>query len=275
MYWMALAAIPTSILQKIQSLMFNFLWSGDVGRKHFHLCSWDLITNPKHLGGWGIRNIFLFNSALVTNSVWCVLTKDGVWSKVIKDKYIPHCSIVTWLRSTTSTVLSASQTWRNLLKSLHLITHWLSWRPGSDHLVQVGIDSILGLGQVSFFTSHLLSELRRNHVVYLYQAIGVGRSRILSDYWKTGEELGLVGILVKEWDAYRKNLNSAKIQLQNTNDVLIWLGGDRLGNISVKKYIPRPCKQILANWRRGMEKTHVEMGFVTKDKTFYLVICGE
>jgi len=82
-------------------------------------------------------------------------------------------------------------------------------------------------------------------------------------------------ILAEEWDALCKKLNNAGIQLQNTNDVLIWLGGDRSGNISVKKYIPRPCKQILANWRRGMEKTHVEMGFGTKDKTFYLVICGE
>jgi hypothetical protein len=67
---MALAAIPTSILEKIRKLMFSFLWSGDGGKKNMHLCSWEVIAKPKHMGGWGIRNIFLFNSALAANSLW-------------------------------------------------------------------------------------------------------------------------------------------------------------------------------------------------------------
>jgi hypothetical protein len=104
MYWMALAAIPTSILHKIRSLMFNFLWSGVEGRKHIHLCSWEHLAKPKQLGGWGIQNIHLFNKALAANSLWRVLTKDGVWSKVIKDKYIPHCSTITWFRSASPSI---------------------------------------------------------------------------------------------------------------------------------------------------------------------------
>jgi hypothetical protein len=77
-YWMALAAIPVSILEKIRKLMFNFLWSGEEGKKHFHLCSWELLAKPKHLGGWGIRNLFLFNSALATNSL--VASPDERWN---------------------------------------------------------------------------------------------------------------------------------------------------------------------------------------------------
>jgi hypothetical protein len=154
-YWMALVAIPASILEKIRKLMFSFLWSGDEGKKHFHLCSWEVIAKPKLMGGWGIRNIFLFNNALAANSLWRVLMKEGVWNKVIKDKYIPHCSVVTWLRSAPATTSSASQTWKNLLKSLHLITHWLSWRLGSGHSMLLGLDSILGLGSSSFLSRQL------------------------------------------------------------------------------------------------------------------------
>ena len=132
-HWMALAIIPASILEKIRKLMFSFLWSGDEGKNHFHLCSWEVIARPKLLGGWRIRNIYLFNYALATNSLWRVLMKEGVWNKVIKDKYIPHSSVVTWLRSTPTTALSASQTWKNLMKSLHLLNHSLSWRPGLRH----------------------------------------------------------------------------------------------------------------------------------------------
>jgi len=69
-YWMALAAIPASILQKIRKLIFSFLWSGDEGKKNFHLCIWEFLAKPKLMGGWGIQNNFLFNSALATNSLW-------------------------------------------------------------------------------------------------------------------------------------------------------------------------------------------------------------
>jgi hypothetical protein len=89
--------------------------------------------------------------------------KKGVWNKVIKDKYIPHCSVVTWLISAPTTTLFASQTWKNLLKSVHLITHWLSWRLGSGHSVLLGLDIILGLGNYSFLSHQLLTELKRNH----------------------------------------------------------------------------------------------------------------
>jgi hypothetical protein len=137
-YWMALAAIPVSVLNKIRQLIFNFLWSGCSEKQHLHLCSWEIIAKPKLLGGWGLRNIFLFNRALAANSLWRVLMKDGIWHRVIKDKYLPYCSVSTWFRTTTNRSISASQTWKNLLKSLHLITHWLSWSPGSGHSVIIG-----------------------------------------------------------------------------------------------------------------------------------------
>jgi hypothetical protein len=53
-YWMALAAIPVSVLNKIRQIIFTFLWSGCSEKQHIHLCSWDFIARPKHLGGWGL-----------------------------------------------------------------------------------------------------------------------------------------------------------------------------------------------------------------------------
>ena len=94
-YWMALTTIPVFFLDKIRKLIYNFLWTGCSEKPHFHLCSWDMIAKPKLLGGWGLRNIFLFNRALAANSLWRVLMKDGIWHKVIKDKYFPYSSVST------------------------------------------------------------------------------------------------------------------------------------------------------------------------------------
>jgi hypothetical protein len=111
-YWMALASIPVSVLNKIRQLVFTFLWSGSSDKHHYHLCRWENIAKPKLFGGWGLRNIFLFNRSLAANSLWRVLMKDGIWHRVIKDKYLPYCSVSTWLRSTTQRMTYASQTWK-------------------------------------------------------------------------------------------------------------------------------------------------------------------
>jgi hypothetical protein len=49
---MALAEIPASVLSKIMSLIFDFLWSGRGSNQHFHLVSWEVISKSKSVGGW-------------------------------------------------------------------------------------------------------------------------------------------------------------------------------------------------------------------------------
>jgi hypothetical protein len=100
-YWMSLAAIPNSVLNKLRKVMFNFLWNGSSENYHYHLCRWETLTKPKNCGGWGFCNIFHFNKALATNTLWRVLTQDGIWHRVIKDKYLPYVTVTNWLRSTT------------------------------------------------------------------------------------------------------------------------------------------------------------------------------
>jgi hypothetical protein len=102
-------------------------------------------------------------------------------------------------------------------------------------MVQVGIYCIMGLGQDSFLSSHLLAELRRNYVMYLFQARGmVGRDfPILIGNWV--KNLVWSGSLQRSGRHIKKELHCAGIQLQNKNDELIWAGGDCSGNISAKK----------------------------------------
>jgi hypothetical protein len=93
-YWMALAAIPATVLTKLRRLTYNFLWSGCSDHSRQHLCNWESLEKPKQKGGWGIQNLFHFIQALAANSLWCVLTTPGIWHSIIKDKYL---SIITQL----------------------------------------------------------------------------------------------------------------------------------------------------------------------------------
>jgi hypothetical protein len=55
MYWMALAAIPLTVLEKLRKLTFNFLWSGCQEKCMQHLCNWETLATPKSKGGWGFE----------------------------------------------------------------------------------------------------------------------------------------------------------------------------------------------------------------------------
>ena len=55
--------------------------------KKIHLANWEIISNPREMGGWGFKNIIWFSYALSFNSLWRGLFGNGIWSEVIKDKY--------------------------------------------------------------------------------------------------------------------------------------------------------------------------------------------
>jgi hypothetical protein len=46
-YWMALVAIPTPVLDKLRKITFNFLWSGSKDQHKLHLCNWETLANQK------------------------------------------------------------------------------------------------------------------------------------------------------------------------------------------------------------------------------------
>jgi hypothetical protein len=49
-YWMTLERIPNRIIILIRRLSFNFLWNDIPGKRHLHLCNWQLLTRPRKEG---------------------------------------------------------------------------------------------------------------------------------------------------------------------------------------------------------------------------------
>jgi hypothetical protein len=159
---------------------------------------------------------------------------DGIWHRVIKDKYLPYTYVATWLRSTQISQPLASHFWKNLMKSLPLITHWLSWQPGNGCSVLIGLEKILGMGNTSLLSSELLLALKNHHIRYLYQAKAQTSWGFVIDQWRSSEDLGLTGNLALEWKNYIRALNSSGVQLRTGEDNLLWTGGDQSRVLSAK-----------------------------------------
>ena len=64
-----LTYIPKGILEKNQENSLKFLWSINNEKEGIPLVKWQVIVQPKEMGRWDLKNIPLFEKALVAKSV--------------------------------------------------------------------------------------------------------------------------------------------------------------------------------------------------------------
>ena len=129
-YWMGLAPIPVSILHKLRSITFAFLW-GSLENKHiFHLASWSDLSWPKKYEGWGIKNLHWFSIALHLKNFWRVLFSDSIRHRALTTKYLKQASVVSWLREKKFSTHGVSAIWRGFIQTIPWMGCHLTWRGG-------------------------------------------------------------------------------------------------------------------------------------------------
>jgi hypothetical protein len=213
-YWMSMEALPRSVIKKIRKLIFKFLWNGHSESQHYHLCSWETLSRPKKNGGWGFRNLYHFNTALITNTLWRVLNHESLWHQVIMDKYLQNATLTNWLRKHSHFFKAASRIWSSLVRTTPIILHWLSWRPGAGHLITIGRDRILNIGDNSFLHPETIS-FKSKKVTVLAQATVAKDPITLAEKWKSNNDLGLTGFHSAEWESFILELNKVGVTLNS------------------------------------------------------------
>jgi hypothetical protein len=96
-YWLSLAHVPKSILDRIRRCSFQFPWYGKKLKESIALVKWKNIAKPKKDSGWGIKNIYLFGKALATKRLWRLLFNKGMWARIMQQKYIISHTMEQWI----------------------------------------------------------------------------------------------------------------------------------------------------------------------------------
>ena len=143
-FWMGLAPISATILQKLRRIMFNFLWGSTDNKSRYHLVSWWDLSWPKELGSWGIKNLHLFSIALHLKNLWRILHSKGLWYQVLQLKYMKSSSVIDWLRYKRFNSHCASPMWRVFLQTLPWMGNHLTWQVGDGENILLGVDPIVG-----------------------------------------------------------------------------------------------------------------------------------
>ena len=68
------------VAQRIEKIHRDYMWGGLGEEFKYHLVSWDRVCEPIRCGGLGIRNLVLFNQALLGKWLLRYATeKEALW----------------------------------------------------------------------------------------------------------------------------------------------------------------------------------------------------
>ncbi|CAN1244848.1 Putative ribonuclease H protein At1g65750 [Linum perenne] len=87
---MSLFVLPIHLINRMNSLLRRFFWSGNMEKGRTHWVKGDTICSPKDCGGLGFREFHSFNMALVAKQAWCILENpSALWVRLLKSLYFP------------------------------------------------------------------------------------------------------------------------------------------------------------------------------------------
>ncbi|KAJ4775464.1 RNA-directed DNA polymerase (reverse transcriptase)-related family protein [Rhynchospora pubera] len=203
-YAFSVNLFPKKTINDLTSVARKFFW-GKIGRKKYlSLISWKKLQIPLDKGGLGIKDLELFNQALMLKWVWLLVdNRKSVWKEIIKDKYYTNKGF--W---GTINVRGSSLFWKNIQQLKHHFKDHIYWKIGNGETVNLR-------GEPWFYNWQKGLNLTRKRNCTLSQAIdsdtGNWKSSILFDMFPT--------IIANQIRASRPPV------LTSDPDVLLWKQG--------------------------------------------------
>ncbi|CAN1262989.1 Uncharacterized mitochondrial protein AtMg00310 [Linum perenne] len=95
-YIMSLFLLPKKMINRMNSLLRRFFWSGSMTKKAIHWCKGSKLCDSKSSGGVGFKEFGMFNTALLARQGWRLLNQpDTLWAKLLKSLYFPSGDFLT------------------------------------------------------------------------------------------------------------------------------------------------------------------------------------
>ena len=136
-YWFSLFRVPSGILSALKQLFFHFLWRGTSENFRFHLENWSFLSLPFSWGGWGFKQLGIFNLSLCAKILRWGLSRTGLWGHIISAKYMKRIPLSSWLSAGNFKSFSPSMFWSSLCSDLPCILRCLKWKVGRGNNINV------------------------------------------------------------------------------------------------------------------------------------------
>ncbi|XP_074314763.1 uncharacterized protein LOC141650035 [Silene latifolia] len=144
-YWARIFLLPKGILNRVETICRNYLWSGIDGYHRIPAVSWESCCRTKKQGGLGVHNCYIWNIASISKYTWWIANKkDSLWVCWVHNMYIKQHD---WWSYTPS--INSSWVWHQICKVKEKLKRGLNvqqWVQGSFSTQQT-YDSLAGTSE--------------------------------------------------------------------------------------------------------------------------------
>src|SRR5438128_10708500 len=139
MYMMSFFSLPKGVLKKLDYFRSRFYWQGDEHKKKYRLAKWNILSMPKDQGGLGIQDLNIKNIALLSKWLYKLLSSDGLWQQILRNKYLGSKPLVQAVWKTGD-----SHFWSCLMKVKQDFLHFGTFMVRDGSQVRFWEDNWLG-----------------------------------------------------------------------------------------------------------------------------------
>ncbi|GJT98779.1 RNA-directed DNA polymerase, eukaryota, reverse transcriptase zinc-binding domain protein [Tanacetum coccineum] len=141
-YWASVFLLPTTVINDINKLLKTFLWSQSDTAKGKAKVAWSSICKPNDQGGLGLKDLQIWNQALLSKHVWDIAgMKESLWVKWVHSVKLRGKSI--WEISVDQ---EDSWGWKNLLSIKDQIKDRVAYKIGNGRNVSMWFDNWSDIG---------------------------------------------------------------------------------------------------------------------------------
>ena len=132
-YSMSCFKLPRGLCEHINSLIRKFWWGSKDGSRKPAWVSWDVMIQPKFMGGLGFRDLELFNLAMLARQAWRILQDPfSLSARILKAKYFPNSDFLD-----AQLGCAPSQIWRAIFEGLGVLKQGIIRRIGDGKSTRV------------------------------------------------------------------------------------------------------------------------------------------
>ncbi|XP_026379379.1 uncharacterized protein LOC113274095 [Papaver somniferum] len=129
---MSLFEMPSSVINKLEKIMRDFLWNDNKGKRKIHPIKWRALCRKKKYGGLGIKNLKMTNQSLLSKWSWRYANEDDVlWKKIVDEKY--GVGDVFWTSKMPKCIYGRS-VWRAIMKSNCIFLKYVRFKVNNGSL---------------------------------------------------------------------------------------------------------------------------------------------
>ncbi|KAG8086542.1 hypothetical protein GUJ93_ZPchr0010g7976 [Zizania palustris] len=219
-YMLSFYPLPKGVRKRLDYFRARLLWQEDAGSRKYHLEKWPVICTPKNMGGMGVLDLECMNIALLGKWLWKLETEDGIWQRMLKEKY-GHKRVLVQIKSK----VGDSQFWKALMRIKAIFLSFCVKKVGSGDRTLFWEDKWLGC----FTLAEKFSQL---YNVVLSKFVTV--AAVFNSNWSVLKfRRDLIGDKLRAWRALKKLC--VRTTLTDVDDSVVW-SLSKKGVFSVKSF---------------------------------------